>query len=225
MAIAYAFVGFDITKIDYHSITTASQFTTTKSEFAAYYANGYEEHFGGKGLTYDKDGRLTGGTVTSYEAKFGGTAFYMDCSIAATKIQAAIDTVSTKDDAKLMAAIFKGSDWLYGSDEADRLNGFGGNDKIDGKMGDDILTGGAGKDIFVFTKRSGHDVITDFEARDTHVGHDRIDIRSFSAIDSFSDLKPLMSQHGHDVLIDFGKAELTLEDVKLSQLGKGDFLF
>ncbi|WP_137156225.1 hypothetical protein [Rhizobium sp. FKL33] len=225
MAIAYAFVGFDITKIDYHSITTASEFTTTKTEFAAYYANGYEEHFGGKNLTYDADGRLTGGTVTTYEAKFGGTAFYMEFSVAATKIQTAIDTVSTKDDMTLMATIFRGKDWLYGSEDDDVLKAFGGNDKIDGHEGDDVLSGGAGKDLFVFSKYHDKDEITDFEARDAHSGHDRIDLRDSGKNYTFADIKTMMSQDGDDVVIDFGKAELTLDDVKLSQIGKSDFLF
>lgn len=224
MTLAYAFVGFDIDKIDYHSITTASQFTTEKKEFAAFYANGYEEHFVGKNLTYDADGRLTGGTVTSYEARFGDTVFYMEFSVAATRIQTAIDTVSTKDDMALMATIFKGKDWLYGSEDDDVLKAYGGNDRIDGHGGDDILSGGAGKDVFVFSKYHGKDEITDFEARDTHSAHDRIDLREAGKDYTFADLKTMMAQHGGDVVIDFGKAELTLDDVKLSQLGRGDFL-
>lgn len=227
MATAQAYTAFDITKINFNTILTLFDAKTYDSrDFTVFYPNDYTEEFHGKGMKFDKDSRFIGGTVTSFEAIQGeDIVLKMKFTIDATKLQAVIDTASTKDDMALLATIFKGGDVLYGSNYADRLNGFGGNDKIDGKMGDDILTGGAGKDIFVFTKRSGHDVITDFEARDTHAGHDRIDLSSFSAIDSFSDLKPLMSQHGHDVLIDFGKAELTLEDVKLSQLGKGDFLF
>jgi Ca2+-binding RTX toxin-like protein len=224
MVLAYAFVGFDITKINYNSITTASEFTTTKTEFAAYYANGYEEHFGGKNLTYDADGRMTGGTVTTYEAKFGDTVFYMEFSMAAAKIQAVIDTVSTKDDMQLMANIFKGADWLYGSDSADVLKGYAGNDRIDGNGGRDVMTGGAGKDIFAFSKYHGKNEITDFEARNSHSSHDRIYLKDSGIIDSYAELKTMMSQHGDDVLIDFGKAELTLDDVTLSQIDRADFL-
>jgi Ca2+-binding RTX toxin-like protein len=226
MAKAYAYAAFDYTKINFYSINAAAGYMEEKDEFAAYYDSGYEEHFYGEKLTYDKNGMLTGGKITGYEAVYGGSVFYLGgFSVAATALEKAMDSVSTADDMKLLAAMFKGADTLTGSSYADRINGFAGKDLIDGKKGDDILTGGAGKDTFIFTSKSGHDTITDFEARDTHANHDRIDLHSFSNIDSFSDLKPLMSQHGHDVLIDFGKAELTLEDVKHSQLGKGDFLF
>lgn len=226
MAKAYAYAAFDYTQLNFYSINSATSFMLKKDEFAAYHDSGYEEHFYGEKLTYDKNGLLTGGTITGYEAVYGGSVFYIGgISVAAKALEKAIDSTSTVDDLKLLTQMFKGADTLTGSSYADRINGFSGNDVINGGRGNDILIGGAGKDVFVFTKTSGEDIITDFEARDTHASHDRIDVSKISAIDSFSDVKSLMSQHGDDVLIDFGKAELTLEDVKLSQLGKGDFLF
>jgi Ca2+-binding RTX toxin-like protein len=65
-----------------------------------------------------------------------------------------------------------GNDLLLGASSDDGLNGgvgndwlFGdaGNDNLTGGKGNDILTGGDGNDVFVFSGRSGKDVITDFD--------------------------------------------------------------
>jgi Ca2+-binding RTX toxin-like protein len=47
-----------------------------------------------------------------------------------------------------------GNDWLYGA---------GGNDNLTGGKGNDVLSGGDGNDVFVFSGKSGKDVITDFD--------------------------------------------------------------
>lgn len=54
-----------------------------------------------------------------------------------------------------------------------------------GGAGEDFLVGGAGADQFVFTSGSGEDWIDDFD-----VTSDKIDLRGFADIDSFSSLIP-----------------------------------
>jgi hypothetical protein len=55
-----------------------------------------------------------------------------------------------------------GGDKLYGEARGDILKGGGGHDLLFGGKGNDRLTGGNGEDAFVFNRKSGRDVITDF---------------------------------------------------------------
>ncbi|WP_051340876.1 calcium-binding protein [Azospirillum halopraeferens] len=57
-----------------------------------------------------------------------------------------------------------GDDSMHGGDGHDVLFGGIGNDILWGSPGNDTLTGGAGADRFMYTRGSGHDVITDFNA-------------------------------------------------------------
>ncbi|WP_193915008.1 calcium-binding protein [Cyanobium sp. LEGE 06113] len=54
-------------------------------------------------------------------------------------------------------------DRLFGGAGNDGLLGGAGNDLLIGGKGNDTMTGGAGRDTFLFKKRSGKDVITDFD--------------------------------------------------------------
>lgn len=56
------------------------------------------------------------------------------------------------------------SETLNGSTGTDLINGGAGDDVINGGVGNDTLTGGRGADMFVFSERSGFDIITDFNA-------------------------------------------------------------
>jgi Ca2+-binding RTX toxin-like protein len=80
-----------------------------------------------------------------------------------------------------------GHDRIFGNAGANVLNGGAGNDQIVGGAGQDTIIGGAGQDIltgdeagivdadlFVFTRGSGLDTITDFQQ-----GVDKIDLRAF----------------------------------------------
>ena len=59
---------------------------------------------------------------------------------------AASGTVSTTDDALVMATAMAGADTVYGSDYADVLDGFNGNDAIFGNGSNDTVYGEAGND-------------------------------------------------------------------------------
>lgn len=103
-----------------------------------------------------------------------------------------------------------GNDKLYGQSGHDILNGQNGRDVLVGGTGDDILTGGARADKFIFVGRSGSDVITDFNAE-----LDDLILRR-TGRDSIDDLE--ITQQGDDVLIDYGKGEILLENTELADV-------
>jgi Ca2+-binding RTX toxin-like protein len=104
------------------------------------------------------------------------------------------------------------------------LTGLGGKDVLDGGKGDDTLSGGALADRFVFKTGYDNDTISDFDA--TTAAHDQLELSGVKGIDTFAALKPLMTQHGTAVIIDFGHGDtITLEHVKLNTLDASDFAF
>ncbi len=107
----------------------------------------------------------------------------------------------------------EGDDWLSGGKKSDELGGGDGND---------TLTGDGDSDKFIFS--NGNDKITDFDANDDA---ETIDLSNAGSIKGFKDLKNNhMSQSGDDVVIvDSRGNELIIQDVRLSDLGKSDFLF
>ena len=111
------------------------------------------------------------------------------------------------------------NDRITGDKGANVLDGAGGNDRLDGKAGNDTLIGGDGRDVFTFKKGYDHDTIADFG------GNDIINL-SFKGVDSFKDLKALMTETGGNVVIDFGKGDvLTILDHSIASLHKDDFHF
>ena len=55
---------------------------------------------------------------------------------------------------------------IEGNRLANVIIGGSGRNWIDGGKGNDTLTGGKGNDVFIFSKNSGNDVITDYETGD-----------------------------------------------------------
>ncbi len=116
-----------------------------------------------------------------------------------------------------------GADQLYGGDGMDLLIGGLGNDLLVGGIGDDTLSGGAGADRFQFALGDGMDTITDFVAG--AASFDTIRLLG-TGITRFADLAPLMSQVGSDVVIALdATSQITLQNVQLTTLNAGDFLF
>lgn len=127
-----------------------------------------------------------------------------------------------------------GNDILKGGGNKDTLNGDNGRDKLYGGADDDVLRGGNrrdvldggnGEDRFVFATGWDVDRIKDFDA----VGsvHDVLDLRGLRSVSGWNDLRNNhMSRDGADVVIDGRNGDkIILEDVTLSSLDKGDFLF
>ena len=115
-----------------------------------------------------------------------------------------------------------GDDFIFSFAGKDRIDGGLGNDRIDGGADADLLTGGKGADIFIFTRGSGRDVITDFEANGK--GHDVIDLSDYDGISKFKDID--ISHKGNNVTITLdGGDTITLKGVDYHDLGKSDFDF
>ncbi len=119
-------------------------------------------------------------------------------------------------------------DWLFGTDEADRIDALGGNDKVFAGGGDDLILGGAGGD-WLFAG-SGNDVIDGGAGsdkiyggdgddvivaggghRDTLIGGSGADTFVFSdtiAEDGNTDRATIWDYNASEDLIDLGGAEI-----------------
>ncbi|MDF3605079.1 hypothetical protein PE067_02210 [Paracoccus sp. DMF-8] len=73
-------------------------------------------------------------------------------------------------------------------------------------------------DRFVFN--GGRDRITDFELDD-----DVIDVRFFNQLDSWADVRGAARQVGTDVVLTVGNNQLVIEDTRLNQLDRDDFIW
>jgi Ca2+-binding RTX toxin-like protein len=110
-----------------------------------------------------------------------------------------------------------------GSDGNNNIVGNEGKNVLAGGLGDDVLTGHGGADVFVFKTGDERDTITDADLSGKH--HDVIDLIR-DDIDSFAELKHHMSQHGDNVVIDFGGGDkLILDHVDIHDLSGKDFDF
>ena len=92
-----------------------------------------------------------------------------------------------------------GKDYLSGGSGNDSLYGGANADTLTGGKGDDTLTGGYGKDIFIYSKNTGNDVITDYSA-----GNDKIKISSGSISKT--------TYSGNDVIFKIGSGTLTVKN-------------
>jgi Ca2+-binding RTX toxin-like protein len=113
-----------------------------------------------------------------------------------------------------------GADTLNGGAGADKLNGGAGNDQIFGGAGNDRLAGGAGADTFHFTKNAGHDTITDFAAGKS--GKDVIEFAK-GLFDNYADIIHHTKDTDAGLVISYDGGKLTLLDLDISDLNKGDF--
>jgi hypothetical protein len=83
--------------------------------------------------------------------------------------------------------------------------------------------GGEGSDSFNFGRGDGSDIIRDFTAGDSSG-----DVIAFNGgvFSSFSQVQNASQQVGADVVISYGVGDaVTLQNVSLSSLNQGDFLF
>jgi Ca2+-binding RTX toxin-like protein len=119
-----------------------------------------------------------------------------------------------------------GADRLFGRGGNDTLNGGNDNDTLDGGFGNDVYNGGAGSDIFIFDRFAATETVEDFDALDDDEDIDLIDLAMVGAITDFADLSANhLTQVSNDVLISSGAANITLENVLITDLHDEDFLF
>ncbi len=118
----------------------------------------------------------------------------------------------------------EGDDVLEGKGGADTLFGDVGEDILTGGRGDDQLFGGGDNDTFIFSDGDGVDLVGDF---DENSNAEKIDLSGVSSITKFRDLKNNhLTQDGADAVIDAGSGdEITLANVMIDDLNKGDFIF
>ena len=118
-----------------------------------------------------------------------------------------------------------GFERMFGNAGDDMITGAGKNDTINGGLGDDTLTGGGGRDEFVFFRRAGIDVITDYTD-----GLDLINLEAFN-IFSFQALKNsgALSNENNAVRIDLdvigGEGTVIVEGVLVGNLDASNFIF
>lgn len=116
-----------------------------------------------------------------------------------------------------------GNDNLDGGTDNDDIYGGAGFDTISGGFGNDRLSGNFNADIFVFHDFHGHDVINDFEFDNFA---ERIDFRSLSNLDDFSDVLLNINQVGGDVVISTGtNSSVRLKSISIDNLEENDFTF
>lgn len=112
-------------------------------------------------------------------------------------------------------------DFIQSGRGDDVVDGGSGADTLSGNAGDDTLTGGSFGDTFVFLRRGGDDVITDFVS-----GTDKIDLRVFHFV-NFAAVSSLLIAHPGGVELDLtSKLGGTVEfaGLTLASLTSGDFL-
>lgn len=121
----------------------------------------------------------------------------------------------------------EGNDELEGGSGRDKLLGGSGDDDLDGGRGHDVLNGGGGvneleggrgDDLFIFT--TGVTTIDDFG-----LDNDTLLIDDALGVDTWRELKALAHTSDEDLVLDFGKHELRLDDVKLADLRASDVEF
>ena len=120
-----------------------------------------------------------------------------------------------------------GNDSLGGADGNDLLFGGDGNDIVNGAHGNDTLEGGAGADVFFFNNNfsSGRDVIRDFEP-----GLDHLRLVGVNLGPAEGRLDKLHLSEGSfwgvsGTWMKFGRNDIFLERVEISDLDQNDFLF
>jgi hypothetical protein len=134
-------------------------------------------------------------------------------------------TFSVKDTVDIITGT-EDDDKLVGTTGKDIINGLGGDDVLNGGRGDNILIGGEGRDTFsVF--HGGEDTIKDFNAVGSN--HDKIDMRSSTSYESFSDLQGNIGQDGKNAIItgygENGFGVLEIKNVNAADLTADCFLF
>ncbi len=106
---------------------------------------------GGYGFEYFDGG--TGSDTVTLAYRHAGVNIDLSYGTISFFDQAGYETLRSIEN----AIGTKYGDWLEGNDQANRLEGLGGNDNLIGEVGDDTLLGGSGKDFL--DGKSGNDFL------------------------------------------------------------------
>lgn len=126
-----------------------------------------------------------------------------------------------------------GNDTIWGTSDAnsidggagnDTLFGYGGDDIITGGSGDDSLAGGANNDLFKFGAGFGHDAITDFTAGTA--SDDVIEFNTVPGLSTYTDILAIAADDGAQTTITVdANNTITLQGVLVADLSVDDFWF
>jgi len=165
-------------------------------------------------------------------------------TVTPTTVDPVSVTVNVTNGAEIVTGTNGNDSKLYGSADADIINGLSGNDKIYGFAGDDTLNGGAGKDFlfggdgadtFVFDApfKKGHfDQIQDFKSGQDKILFDLDALKTFKVKASKSDVLDLAkkgrpdkkSSVGLDKVVKEGKLEKKFFTVGSASKDGNDYL-
>lgn len=107
---------------------------------------------------------------------------------------------------------------LYGNSGNNVLDGHEGINYLSGGRGSDVLIGGSQRDIFDFNPGDGRDRITNFQD-----GVDQINLDEWRQFNSVEDILDHARERNGDVILSFGRDQLTIENVTKAQLDASDF--
>ncbi|UVC08042.1 calcium-binding protein [Rhizobium sp. TH2] len=129
-------------------------------------------------------------------------------------------TATQAGEMEKFVAIGKANITIVANDLDNSVTGNRGKNLLDGGAGDDILRGGKGIDTFDFGTGGDSDRIMDFQN-----GVDRIDVSGWNTIDDFADIQAIVTVSGDDLVLTLGNDDITIKDMKMSELNAGDFIF
>lgn len=115
-----------------------------------------------------------------------------------------------------------GSDYLDGGEGNDTLWANGNNDTLLGGTGTDFMAGGSGNDLFIMTAEAGAvDTLRSFGGVN---GTDVIDMTSFTAIHSLSDLTIVQNGSNAEILLADGQ-KIVVESFLATDFTEAHFVF
>ncbi|MBR0989379.1 VCBS domain-containing protein [Bradyrhizobium japonicum] len=115
--------------------------------------------------------------------------------------------------------------FVEGADSPDMtLQGTSGKDVIFATESSDELTGGGAKDQFVFAPTSSQDTVQ-HTVNDFETGLDKIDLRQFTSITSWTQISQLAEQQGTDTLLTLDSSDkILLKNTVAGNLHASDFI-
>lgn len=113
-----------------------------------------------------------------------------------------------------------GADRLEGHQGNDRLLGGAGADRLIGNAGMDTLAGGSGADVFVFSRLTGADRVTDFQN-----GIDRFQLTGFTQGQVRNVISNAREVDGDTILQLGPQAMIRLVDTSRGEIDASDFIF